>query len=275
MIRILVDGAADLSEEECAERNIVRVPILVDLDGVDYGNRPYDEFYEALIHSSGFPVTSQVTPQGFVGPFQDAVDAGDELVCLILSSGLSGTYQNALMAKEIVGSDAIHVIDTRHSTHAIRIMADYAERLIAEGCTADEIEHRILHLRPRVRIIAGLDTLSYLARSGRISNPLAVVGDIAHIKPVITFSSKGAVEVLGKSLGIGKAVSQVFRLIKDRGVDEDYTSYEIYTYGEANTERLHSHLVRAGIHATDRLQVGPVIGCHNGPEALGMVFVSR
>lgn len=275
MIRILVDGSADLTAEECAARNIIRVPIPIDLNGVDYADRPYDEFYEAMLHTKGFPVTSQVIPQGFMEPFEKAVAAGDELICLILSSGLSGTYQNALMAKELVGSDAIHVIDTRHSTHAIRIMVDYAERLIAEGHTADEIEHRILRLRPRVRIIAGLDTLEYLARSGRIANPLAIVGDIAHIKPVITFSSKGAVEVLGKALGTGKAVSQVFRLIKDRGVDEDYSSYEIYTYGEANTERLHNHLVRAGIHATDRLQVGPVIGCHNGPQALGMVFVSR
>ncbi len=275
MIRILVDGAADLSTEECAERGIMRVPIPVDLDGVNYADRPYDEFYEALIHSANFPITSQVTPQGFVGFFEEAASAGDDLICLILSSGLSGTYQNALMAKEIVGYDRIHVIDTRHSTHAIRIMVDYAERLIAEGCSGDEIEHKILHLRPRVRIIAGLNTLEYLARSGRISNPLAIVGDIAHIKPVITFSSKGAVEVLGKALGIGKAVSQVFKLIKGRGVDEEYSSYEIYTYGEANTERLHGHLVRAGIHATGRLQVGPVIGGHNGPEALGMVFVSR
>ena len=179
------------------------------------------------------------------------------------------------MAKEIVGSDKVHVIDTRHSTHAIRIMVDYAERLIADGLPADEIERKIKHLRPRVRIIAGLDDLEYMARGGRISRYVATIGDIAHVKPVITFSQRGAVEVLGKSLGIGKAITQVFRLIQDRGVDDEYTSYEIYTSTQDNTERLHTHLVKAGIHATDRLQVGPVIGAHNGPRALGMVFVSR
>lgn len=275
MIRILVDGSSDISAEEAAERGIVRVPIPVDLDGTNWADRPYDEFYQAMEASGGFPVTSQVIPQVFEGPFREAVEAGDELICLLLSSGLSGTYQNALLARELVGSDAIHVIDTRHSTHAIRIMVDYVEQLIAEGASADEIERKVLRLRPRVRIIAGLDTLEYLARSGRISNPLAIVGDIAHIKPVITFSQKGMVEVLGKTLGIGKAITRVFKLIDDRGVDSAYSSYEIYTYGQENVERLHNHLVRAGIHATGRKQVGPVIGCHNGPRALGMVFVSR
>lgn len=275
MIRILVDGSSDISAEEAVERGIVRVPIPVDLDGTNWADRPYDEFYQAMEASGGFPVTSQVIPQVFETPFREAVEAGDELICLILSSGLSGTYQNALLARELVGSDAIHVIDTRHSTHAIRIMVDYVEQLIAEGATADEIEHKVLRLRPRVRLIAGLDTLEYLARSGRISNPLAIVGNIAHIKPVITFSQKGMVEVLGKTLGIGKAITQVFKLIDDRGVDGAYSSYEIYTYGQDNVERLHNHLVRAGIHATGRKQVGPVIGCHNGPQALGMVFVSR
>lgn len=275
MIRILVDGSADFTAEECAERGMLRVPIPTILDGIDYADLPFDDFYTAMAATKSFPLTSQVTPQGFVEPFERALDAGDEVIALVLSSALSGTYQNALMAKEIVGSGKIHVIDTRHSTHAIRIMVDYAERLIAEGKSADEVEHAIKHLRPRVRIIAGIDDLEYMARGGRISRYVATIGDIAHIKPVITFSQRGAIEVLGKSLGIGKAISQVSRLIKDRGVDDDYTSYEIYTSSEENTERLHAHLARAGIHATDRLQVGPVIGAHNGPRALGMVFVSR
>ena len=275
MIRILVDGSADISDAECAERGMVRVPIPTILDGVDYADLPYDDFYAAMAATKSFPLTSQVTPQQFVEPFEKIIGEGDEVVALVLSSALSGTYQNALMAKEIVGSDKVHVIDTRHSTHAIRIMVDYAERLIAEGLPAEEIERRIKHLRPRVRIIAGLDDLEYMARGGRISRYVATIGDIAHVKPVITFSQRGAVEVLGKSLGIGKAITQVFRLIQDRGVDDEYTSYEIYTSTQDNTERLHTHLVKAGIHATDRLQVGPVIGAHNGPRALGMVFVSR
>lgn len=274
MIRILVDASADISEAECREAGWFRVPISVELDGVEYEDRPVGDFYRAMESTTAFPHTSQPTPNAFLAPFEEVRDAGDELICLTLSSALSGTYQNALFAAESVGYPGIHVIDSRHSTHAIRLLVEYADRLIKEGVEAPEIVRRVERLRPRVRILAGLETMAYLARGGRIPKAVAMMGDAVRIRPVITFSQRGEVELLGKAMGTGKALSQVTRLIAARGVDPEHNAYEIYTTTQANVQRLAERLERRDIVATGRRQVGPTIGSHIGPDAYGMVFVS-
>ena len=114
MIRILVDSAADFSKKEIDEKGIYLVPLQVEfqeeqyLDGV---NLERDEFYKKLVCEKDFPKTSQPSPQKFLDVFEEVKENGDELICILLSSALSGTYQSAQLARSMADYDKIYIVD--------------------------------------------------------------------------------------------------------------------------------------------------------------------
>lgn len=142
MIRILVDSAADFSKKEIEEKGIHLVPLQVNfqeeqyLDGV---NLERDEFYEKLVHRKDFPKTSQPSPQKFLDVFEEVKEKGDELICILLSSALSGTYQSAQLARSMADYDKIYIVDSLSAVVAIRILCDTALRMAEHGNTAQEI----------------------------------------------------------------------------------------------------------------------------------------
>lgn len=275
MIRLLIDGASDVTSAEALEHGWELIPISVTLDGEEVGELPFDGFYARLAASHGFPLTSQPSPHAFTGIFEEARDKGDQLVYLALSSRLSGTYQSALLARDIVGYDGIRIVDTRTATHAIHLLALEAQTMIEDGMALDEMVRHIERLKPKVRVIAALDTLEYLARGGRIPPSVAHLGDLARLKPVVSVSARGEVEVLAKGIGINRSLAQVAKLIGGRRVDPDHPILQIHTSGDENGERLARRLATMGIEADRTCQVGPTIGAHIGPGAAGLVFVSR
>lgn len=123
MIRILTDSAADINDIAGVEI----VPLKVQIGGTEYldgVNLDRDTFYNMLTSSSEFPKTSQPSPQDFLKPFQEAKDNGDDLICILLSSALSGTFQSANIAKSIVDYDRIFLVDSLTTTFAARMLAE-------------------------------------------------------------------------------------------------------------------------------------------------------
>ena len=142
MIKFLLDTSSDFTVEEVKEKGMNLVPLHITLGEADYKDAydlTKDAFYELLTTNEEFPKTSQPTPQDFVDAFEDAKEKGDELICILLSSRLSGTFQSATLAKSIVEYDNIHLVDSLGATHMIRIMVEYAQNLAAEGKGAKEI----------------------------------------------------------------------------------------------------------------------------------------
>lgn len=277
MIRILVDSSSDYTVAEVKEKNMELVPIHITIgdhtytDGYDLGR---DEFYELLQKSGAFPKTSQPSPQAFLDVFQDVKAKGDSLVCILLSSALSGTCQSAALAKAMVDYDRIYLVDSLSATYTIKVLADYACRLRREGRDAEEIAARLEALKPRVKVLAALDTLEYLGRGGRVSKATAAIGDLANIKPIITVSREGKVEILGKCLGKNKAIGAILKHLKELGTDPAFPIYPIYSYGAENCEAFRRKLEKEGIRTDETLQIGSTIGTHIGPGAFGIIFVA-
>ncbi|MDO4322005.1 MAG: DegV family protein [Lachnospiraceae bacterium] len=277
MIRILVDSSSDYTVEEIKEKNIELVHIRITLgektyiDGYDLGR---DEFYEILQNSKDFPQTSQPSPQSFLDIFKDVKEKGDELICILLSSALSGTYQSAVLAKNMTDYDSIYLIDSLSATYTIKVMADYACRLREDGSSAAEITRKVENLKSRVKVLAALDTLEFLGRGGRISKAAAAIGDLANIKPLITISEEGKVEILGKCLGKNKAIHAILKRLEELGIDPDFPVYPIYSYGTENCAAFEKKLNTAGYSTNDMLQIGSTIGTHIGPGAFGIIFVA-
>ncbi len=278
MIRILVDSSADYTVEELQKREMELVPITITFndnsyrDGLDITR---DTFYDMLTTSEEFPKTAQPSPQDFLDLFEDAKEKGDSVVCLCLSSGLSGTYQSATLAKNMAEYDDVYLVDTRTATLAIRLLAETACKLRAEGKTAAEIFETLETLKSRTKIIAALDTLEYLQKGGRLSKAAAAIGELANLKPLITLTEEGTIAVTAKALGRNKALLTVMKQLADCNIDTDYPVYSIYTLGEENTAKLEEKAAASGIQVTERLQIGATIGAHVGPGASGFVFIQK
>ena len=278
MIRILLDSAADFSVEEAKKRNLELVPINITMNGKNYRDGvdiTKDEFYELLTSSEEFPMTAQPSPQDFLDIFEDAKEKGDQVIYLCLSSELSGTFQTANMAKNMAEYDDIYLVDTLSATRAIRLMAEYACKMRDEGKDAASIAAELEDFKSRVVILAAIDTLEYLQKGGRLSKAAAAVGELANLKPIITVTKEGKMAVPAKALGRNKAISTLVKMVTEKDIDTTFPIYSLYAVGEENTEKLEQKLGKEGVRVTKRLQIGSTIGCHIGPGAYGVIFVTK
>lgn len=278
MVRILVDSSSDYSLDEVKQKNMEFVPITVTIgeksyvDGVDLER---NTFYELLEASGEFPKTSQPSPQAFLDIFKEVKEKGDEMVCILLSSALSGTYQSAVLAKQMADYEKIYIVDSLSATYVIKVLAEYACNLCEKGLAAGVIAEKVEALKSRVKVMAALDTLEYLSRGGRIGKAAALIGDMANIKPIITVTEEGVVGVLGKCIGRNKAISTMLKLLNAKKIDTDFPMYAIYSYGVENCEKFEEKLRKEGYQINEQLQIGSTIGAHIGPEAFGVVYVEK
>ena len=156
MIKIYVDSSADYETKELQSRNLQLIPLSVTMNGQTYADGVdlnKSQFFEMLISSEEFPKTSQPSPQEFLSIFKEAKKNGDEVICILLSSALSGTYQTALLAKNMTDYENIYIIDSLSATYPIRIMTDYACLLVSQGLGGKEIAQKINELKPRVKLL--------------------------------------------------------------------------------------------------------------------------
>ncbi len=279
MIRLVVDSAADMYKEELAEKNIEMVPLTITIDGKENYQDEYElprkELYRLVIEEKKNAKTSQPSPDAFAKCFQEAKEKGDELICVMLSSTLSGTYQSALLAKNLVDYDKIHIIDSLSATYGIKIMVDHALKMIEEGHTAEEIVEKLEVLKGKIKILAGIDTLKYLWLGGRVSRTTAIVADAVNVKPGITVSREGAVEVVSKYLGVGRAIKDLVKQVKNSNRDTDYPLYVIYSYQDTNAQKLQKALEEVGIKVEGVPELGATLGVHVGPGAFGVIFIEK
>lgn len=274
MIKIMVDSASDANVNEFD----YFVPITVQINGKEYKDGvelDRDSFYDLLLNSKEFPRTSQPSPDSFAEIFEQIKSSGDELIYFSLSSGLSGTYQSATIAKNMVGYDKIYIIDTKCLTHMIGILGNHAKALIEKGFKATEIVEICEELKDKIKVFAGVDTLEYLQKGGRIGKASALLGTIANIKPLVTTSPEGGVDAAGKALGFQRAVQALVEKVKSFNVDTSFPVYLIYSVGEDNCLKLEEKLTSEGFKITERRQVGSTIGAHVGPGVYGVIFVSK
>lgn len=278
MIKILVDSSSDLTKKEAEEKGFLFVPIGISLGGKEYEDGvdlTKDEFYDLLINSGEFPQTSQPSPQIFLDIFEEAKQKGDQVVAILLSSALSGTYQSAVLARQMAEYDGIYLIDSLTATGVIRVLADYAAGLVKEGKSAAEVAKLTESFKSRVHVIAMMDTLEFLQKGGRIGKAAAMLGELARLKPLITLTEEGGVGVIGKTIGRNKAISFMLKWLEEHPVDDAFPRYSVFTSGTENCELFEEKLKNHGISTRERLQLGAAIGTHIGPGAFGIVYVEK
>ena len=280
MVRIITDSAADFEPAELHNMQITCIPLVV-LFGEDsyYENETLskNQFYQLLASSASSPKTAQASPQILMDLFEAAGEAGDEAIYITLSSALSGTYQNAEMAKRLVDSDRCYVVDSRNGTGGQRMVVEYAARLRDAGKNACQIIEALEAMRDRVELYACIDTLEYLYRGGRISQTAYKLGTLANIKPIISVDKAGHVTVPAKAMGMRKGMEQLCKRVTVKKPDPQFPLYVMYTNNRDVGKALAQKLEAMGIFVPDErlIQVGAAIGSHIGPEACGLVYVAE
>lgn len=278
-IRIITDSSADFDRATAKRRQVEIISMAVQfgnasfLDGKTITN---DVFYTLLKEGRENPTTSQPTPAEFLRVFEEAKAAGDQVVAVLISSVLSGTVQSAQIAKGMCEYEDIYIVDSLSATAGIQILVNLACKLRDSGLPAPGIAQELERLKGRIRIFAVLDTLEYLRRSGRLSGFQAGLGAMTKLKPVITVRD-GAVSIAAKAFGTSAAVKQLQKFLLQYPVDDAYLSYFLYTDDKEREELLLPALREQGklplrLHYSS---VGPTIGTHIGPGALGMAYIER
>ncbi|EYE89388.1 fatty acid-binding protein DegV [Fervidicella metallireducens AeB] len=271
-IRVVVDSTAYFTKEYVSENNIDVVQLKVEFGGVtkDEGfPGEFEEFYNKLKNSTDFPVTSQPPVGAFVKVFQDAVDNGEEVITLTFSSKLSGTYNCAKLAAEMVAPDKITVIDSESAVAVHRFLAEIAVDLAKEGKTREEIIKAIEDQKTRMGIHLTVGSLEYMKRGGRLSGAKALVGTLLNIKPIIGLVD-GLLIPVEKVRGKNKAIEMMISKIPD---DVKKISIgQVLNMEEAN--RVKAILEEKFKDAEVTIyEVGPVIGSHLGPETIGLCYI--
>ena len=277
-IRIITDSTSDIPIENGRELGIDILPL-----SVLFGDKRYtdgvtlkkDQFYQMLSESAALPTTTQVNPDGFLGLYKKYTDAGDTVISIHISSRLSGTYQSAVIAKEMAKSDRIYLVDSKSATFGLALLVYEAVRLRDDGADAQQIYTHLCSLIGRIRFYAAVDTLKYLKKGGRLSSSAAIIGGMLHIKPLVS-----VVEGEVKSVGKARGQKAAFAWIRDKlTTDPPDKKYPVF-FGHSNAPRLMDDfmkVVSAFVGTVPRYvcEIGCVIGTHAGPGCVGLAYVAE
>lgn len=280
MVRIITDSAADFEPSELENMRISCVPLYVFFGETEYReniNLTKNQFYELLTHEKTAPTTSQPSPDSFVELITEARETGDEALIITLSSGLSGTYQGALVAKELAEYSGCYIVDSRNGTGGERMLVEQAVKMRDMGMGAAEIAKKLEKLREHIVLYTCMDTLEYLHRGGRISDASYRIGSLAHIKPIMHVTKEGKPEIPTKVIGLRKGIDYICKQLCAVKPDPSYPIYIMFTANRENGEKLAEQIRRLGYDIPDfRIYpVGAAIGAHIGPNACGVVYVAE
>jgi DegV family protein with EDD domain len=275
MIKIVTDSTAYLPEETVRKHNIRVVPLYVHFgeeafkEGVELSD---EEFYARLSKAPTLPKTSQPSAGEFLEVFQGLVDDGHEIITLTISSKLSGTWNSAMAAKEMLPDAGVSVIDTLSVSVGLQMMVEAAIKSIAAGATRQDVAEQIEQIKEKMHIFFVVDTLEYLAKGGRIGNAKAFLGTVLKVKPILTVQD-GAIEPMEQVRSKRKALARMLDLVEECLGEDAPRAHLAITNSLVPQEALaisRELTDRLGCTEATRSDLGPVIGTHTGPGTIGV-----
>ncbi|WP_138203770.1 DegV family protein [Haloimpatiens lingqiaonensis] len=282
-IKIITDSTADLPKHIVDKYGIEVLPLFVNFgeesfrDGVDIH---LEEFLERMYTSDMFPTTTQVNPQRFYECYKKYIEEGYKIISIHLSSKMSGTYQSAKMAVEMLISDSllknpddIVVIDSLNVTSGLGILVIESCKLRDEGKTIKEIQQGIIERIPHVKSCLAFSSLDNLVKGGRLSKTAGMIGNILGIKLILEVKD-GEMAVMDKLRGGKKAVKKIISYMDEKGIKQGATSILLNADNKDILEDL-----KTKVDSLDRefveAHVGCIVGTHSGGGACGVFFIEE
>jgi DegV family protein with EDD domain len=281
MIKIITDTGSDLPKQILDELDVKMLPLVVQLNDEEYRDRETIEPKQLYTHmkNGAVPKTSQVPPAIIKDALEKFAREGTPVIYVTLSSGLSGTYQTAVLMKNEVLEEypdaEIEVFDSLSASLGFGLMVYEAAKQAKEGKSITEILHTLTHYRDHLEHIFTVDDLEYLLRGGRISKTAAVMGTLLKIKPVLHME-EGKLFPLEKLRGKKKVLGRMVELMKERS--QSLTDVTIGISHADDTEAAQA-LKEMIIEETGNknimiTMIGCAIGAHAGPGTLALFFLN-
>ena len=275
-IKIITDSTLDLPAELIREKNIEVLPLLINfgeesyLDGVEITTK---EMIDKINATGVLPTTAQVTPNRFEETFKKYLDEGYKIVALTLSSDMSGTYQSACIAKDMLESDDIVVIDSRNVTSGLGLLVLKACELRDKGLGIKEIEEGILKAIPKVKCSLNFESLENLVRGGRLSKTAGTIGSVLGLRLILEVKD-GKMSVKDKVRGSKKALKKLISDFESVDVDFDSPIVLLELLNEDVYEGLKIYFQEKNINYIDA-KVGCTVGIHSGIKPCGIFFFEK
>ena len=281
--QIITDSCCDFPTELYQKLNLDFVPLTVEFRRDTFDDRNDDslkDMYDGL--RTGEPArTSAVNPSRWSEAMEKALSNGQDVLVLAFSSGLSTTYQSAVIAAEELGEKypdrTIRVVDTLCASMGQGLLVWYACKKRDEGLSLEEVYQWVLDNRLHLCHWFTVDDLMYLKRGGRISAATALVGTMLQIKPVLHVDDEGHLINMAKARGRKAAIDSLVRKAQELGAGYDNSTMFI-SHGDCpeDAEYLAQQLKeKCGVKEILVSYVGAVIGSHSGPGTLALFFLGQ
>lgn len=292
--QIISDGSCDLETNLKEKYNIEVVPFFVSFDNKEYYKEideiPIRDVYEKMVSNpKQYPKTSLPSVQNYVDAFLPHVQVGKGIICICLTTSLSGSYNSAVNAKEIICEDypdaSIEVINSYGATVFQRLYVIEAAKMQQQGYSLEE-NVKVLkgQMRDTARIFFTVGDLDYLQHGGRIGKVAGIAGSVLNLKPLITLEG-GSIDSSGVARSRKKSIIKTIELLKSYFTEngenpKDYVFAAGFGYdkeeGIQYKNMLDIALKEMGVeNGADLVQIGATICVHTGPYAIGTGLVKR
>jgi DegV family protein with EDD domain len=218
-VALVTDSSADLPDPVLDRHHIALVPLQVVFGNETFRDRVElkpEEFYRRLRTAKELPTTSQPTPADFVRVLRDARAEADEVVAVLLSSVLSGTFASAQAAVRAAGISGVHLVDSRSASLGLGMLALRGAELAAAGWTGADIARELERTRPHTGMLLTVDRYDNLLRSGRVSRGRAWLAGMLDVKPILSLDASGRVIPVDRVRGKDNVVPRVLALLEQR-----------------------------------------------------------
>jgi DegV family protein with EDD domain len=271
-VKIVTDTLSDITSDLAKKLDVTVVPLYVRFGEAIFRDRvdiSSEEFYRRLINENVFPSTTQPTPNDFGEVYNKLAKETNEILVITVSSKLSGTYQSAMQARQLVKGDCrVEVIDSLSVAMGFGLIVIDIAEAVKNGANLDQAVDLARKSLSRTHLIAYFDTLKYLARGGRIGKAQGLLGSMLSVKPLLTIK-EGEMAPLTRVRSFSAGLDYVYnavaaiRNIKLLAVEHS-TSME---NGDKLVEKLKSIYPKEKIY---RSVISPVIGTYAGTDAMAI-----
>ncbi|MGD9909155.1 MAG: DegV family protein [Candidatus Izemoplasmatales bacterium] len=257
---------------------IIRSTILMGgKEYVDYEELTASKYYEMLEEDpSLFPRTAMASTGTMLEAYEKLRDEGcDEAIFITISSKMSGIYENAMIAKNMVEGIKVTVFDSKTVGYLQCKMAFLAHDMAKEGASMDEIIEELSYIRDNNHIYFAVNDLKYLVKNGRLSNAAGFVADVLKIKPLLEIDKSGAVVSIEKIRTFHKAVDRVLEKFLEETKGKKVEAFIIHANNPEMVDYLRKRVLeeREDIKEVKDYLLTPAVGAHSGPKAITIGYL--
>lgn len=275
---IVTDSTTAIPASVTEQQNLIVVPLVVNWNGKTYKDGVEitpKEFYSRLSDSKSIPTTSQPSAEAFRDVYLNYLNQDYDILTMVISSKMSGTYNSAVQGAEGLPKDRIFVLNSLQASMPLAIMALMTSDAALRGASLLECKNLAIDISERIQTLFIVNTLEYLHKGGRIGAAARFLGTALNLKPILKLQN-GVIHPLEKVRTQKKAIKRVFEIAEsDLGKQGRIEYLGVLS---ANSEQLSEEIsenARSKFTVKNEFlsEISPVIGTHVGPGTIGLVYL--